>query len=107
AGYFLFQNELGVRLMFALVSTLTFAIILNELNEKKDFFFMTIFVLSFPLIHTHIAGFIAIPDIPLVLFTMLFLVLYRKFLIKPGSALSVLLAVCLAAMIYSKYHAFL
>ncbi|HZH71006.1 MAG TPA: glycosyltransferase family 39 protein [Mariniphaga sp.] len=107
AGYFIFQNELGVRLMFVVVSTITFAIVLNELNERKDFFFLVIFILSFPLIHTHIAGFIAIPDIPLVLFTMLFLILYRKFIIRPGVGLSVLLALCLAAMIYSKYHAFL
>ncbi len=107
AGYFLLSGELGVRLLILLLSTATFTIILNELNEKKDFYFLSVFVLSFPLIHTHIAGFLAIPDIPLLFFTMLFLILYRKFLHKPGPALSALLSVVIAAMVYSKYHAFL
>ena len=107
AGYTFFSGEIGVRLFFVLISTLTFSIILNELNEKKDFLFLTVFVLSFPLIHTHIAGFIAIPDIPLLFFTMLFLLLYRRFLAKPGPGLSILMAFVLAAMIYSKYHSFL
>ncbi len=106
-GQLLLAGELGVRLFFVLFSTFTFALILNELNEKEDLFFLTVFVLSFPLVHTHIAGFLAIPDIPLLFFTLLFLIFYRKFLIKPSLNLSFLLAFAAAAMIYSKYHAFI
>ncbi len=107
AGYSLLHGELGVRLLLILLSTLTFALILDELNEQKDIFFLSVFVLSFPLIHTHIAGFLAIPDVPLVFFTMLFLLLYRRFLEKPDTKIAILLSVVAAAMIYSKYHAFL
>jgi hypothetical protein len=106
-GHLLLPGELGVRLFIILLSTATIALILNELNEKEDLFFLTVFVLSFPLVHTHIAGFLAIPDVPLLFFTLWFLILYRKFLKKPSWLLSVLLAVGIAAMIYSKYHAFL
>ncbi len=106
-GHLLLPGELGVRLFIILLTTATFALILNELNEKEDLFFLGIFVLSFPLVHTHIAGFLAIPDVPLLFFTVWFLILYRKFLEKPSWLLSVLLAVVIAAMIYSKYHAFL
>ena len=106
-GHLLLPGEIGVRLILILMSTATLALIFNEIKETKDLFFMTIFVLSFPLVHTHIAGFLAIPDIPLLLFTMLFLILYRKFLDQPGLKLSVLLGLVIAAMIYSKYHAFL
>jgi hypothetical protein len=106
-GYLFLPGELGVRIFIIIVSSITFALILNELNEKEDFFFLSVFVLSFPLIHTHIAGFLAIPDIPLLFFTMLFLILYRKFTERPDFRISFLLAVVLAAMIYSKYHAFL
>ncbi len=106
-GYLLFQNELGVRLMMIVFSTLSIAIIFNELNEKKDLYFLTLFVLSFPLVHTQIGGFLATPDIPLVFFTLLFFLLYRKFLAKPGFSLSILLAVVIAAMVYSKYHSIL
>lgn len=106
-GHLLLPGELGVRLFIVFLSTTTFALILNELNEKDDLFFLAVFVLSFPLVHTHIAGFLAIPDVPLLFFTLWFLILYRKFLNKPSWLLSILLAFVIAAMIYSKYHAFL
>jgi len=98
---------LGVRLLFIIISTITLALILNELNEQKDFWFLAIFTASFPLLHTHIAGFMAIPDIPLLMLTVLFLILYKKFITNPGTGISILLAIVLSAMIYSKYHAFL
>ena len=106
-GQIILPGEIGVRIIIVLFSTLTFALILNELNERKDFFFVSLFILSFPLIHTHISGFLAIPDNPLLLFVLLFLLLYKKFLEKAGWLNSVLLGIVIAAMIYSKYHAFL
>ncbi len=106
-GHAILPGEIGVRLLIVLFSTITFALIVNELNEKKDIFFITLFVLSFPLIHTHISGFLAIPDNPLLFFVLLFLILYKRFIEKPGLINSVLLGVITAAMIYSKYHAFL
>ena len=75
-GYLLLSDEMGVRLFIALMSTATFALIINELNEKEDIPFLILFVLSFPLIHTHIAGFLAIPDVPLLFFTLCFLILF-------------------------------
>lgn len=106
-GHLLLPGEIGVRLILVLMSTATLALIFNEIRETKNLFFATVFVLSFPLVHTHIAGFMAIPDVPLLFFTMLFLILYRKFLEQPEIKLSVLLALVITAMIYSKYHAFL
>src|SRR5690606_38749132 len=69
-GDSIMHNELGVRLFFILISTLTLAMIINELDEKKDIFFLGMFILSFPLVHTHIGGFMALPDTPLVFFTL-------------------------------------
>ncbi len=106
-GHALIPGELGVRLLFILISTATLGLIFNELNEKKHLFFLTIFVFSFPLTHTHIGGFLALPDTPLLFFTVVFLILYKRFLQEPGFKISVWLAIVAAAMIYSKYHAFL
>lgn len=100
------HNELGVRLFIILLSTLTIAMIMNELNEKKDFVFLSLFILSFPLVHTHIGGFLALPDTPLVFFTLLFYLGYKKFVNEPNLKMAILLAFIAAAMIYSKYHAF-
>ena len=106
-GDSIMHNELGVRLFFILISTLTIALIMNELNEKKDFLFLSLFILSFPLVHTHIGGFLALPDIPLVFFTLLFYLGYKKFVDVPNIKMAILMAFVAAAMIYSKYHAFL
>lgn len=100
------HNELGVRLFIILLSTLTIAMIMNELNEKKDFVFLSLFILSFPLVHTHIGGFLALPDTPLVFFTLLFYLGYKKFVNEPNLKMAISLAFIAAAMIYSKYHAF-
>lgn len=106
-GDSLMHHEFGVRLLILVLSTLTMAMIMNELNEQKDLLFLALFILSFPLVHSHIAGFLAIPDSPLVFFTLLFYLLYKRFVQKPTLQLSVLMAFVAAAMIYSKYHAFL
>lgn len=106
-GDSLMHNEFGVRLLILVLSTLTMAMIMNELNEQKDLLFLAVFILSFPLVHSHIAGFLAIPDSPLVFFTLLFYLLYKRFAQEPTLQLSVLMAFVAAAMIYSKYHAFL
>ena len=105
-GHLLLPGEIGVRLFLILLSTTTLALILNELDEQEDVFFLAVFVLSFPLVHTHIAGFLAIPDIPLLFFTVLFLITYRKFLNQQKLSNSLLLGFLAAAMVYSKYHAF-
>ncbi|HPE74558.1 MAG TPA: glycosyltransferase family 39 protein [Draconibacterium sp.] len=105
-GDSLMHNELGVRLFFILISTITLALIINELDERKDLFFLGLFIISFPLVHTHIGGFMALPDTPLVFFTLLFFLGYKKFIADPNIKMAIILAFVAAAMIYSKYHAF-
>lgn len=106
-GDSIIHNGLGVRLFMVLLSLLTMAMIMNELNEKKDLFFLVVFIASFPLVHTHIGGFLALPDTPLVFFTLLFFLTYKRFVAEPNLKLALLLAFVVAAMIYSKYHALL
>jgi hypothetical protein len=52
-----------------------------------------------------IGGFLAVPDIPLMFFTALFFLCYKKFIAKPYFLNTVLLGVVTALMLYSKYHA--
>lgn len=106
-GSSLLPGEIGVRLLFVLLSTLSLALILYELKEKRNHFFLTVFVFSFPLVHTHIAGFLAIPDIPLIFFSLLFLIAYKNFIQNQNWQNMVILGLIIPAMIYSKYHAFL
>ena len=55
----------------------------------------------------HAYGFLTLPDTPLLFFTALFLLIYKKFLKSPSIELSLILGLVMAALMYSKYHAFL
>ncbi|MFC2089621.1 ArnT family glycosyltransferase [Bacteroidota bacterium] len=107
-GYVFFQNELGVRLLSSLMGAGTVFLILYMLkDELRDLRLAMLLLLAVPLMHFHVAGSLATPDIPLVFFTTLFFFLYKRF-VKDASLSNILmLALCIALMLYSKYHAFL
>ena len=103
-GYAIFPNELGVRL-FPLLLNVLLLFLLEKLVGKKNpplFFAMVLSMAAFQLL-----GFLAIPDIPLLFFTALFLYQYRKFLENPSLLNSTVLGIVGALMLYSKYHAVL
>ena len=104
AGYFVFHNELGVRLAFLTLNTLSLLLIEQLLDKKNSLLFYGI-VLS--LVVLQLSGFVAVPDTPLIFFTALFFWCYRKFLGRPSLQYSFLLGIVTAALLYSKYHAVL
>lgn len=105
-GYSLFENELGVRLVSCLMGSGTALLIwsLVEHPDKRTYYreFFA-WILSIVLLHAY--GFLSLPDTPLLFFTALFLWLYRRFLRAPGAGIAIVLGVCMAALMYSKYHA--
>ena len=104
AGYLIFQNELGVRLICALMSTMSIMIIESLIEKKNPFVFYTI-VLSVGFLQ--IAGFMAVPDTPLLFFTAVFFYCYRQFL-KDASWRNVFFLSCsIALLFYTKYHGLL
>jgi hypothetical protein len=107
AGYAIFQNEVGVRLFFVIMGTLTLAMVCYLINETKRLLFLFFFLVSIPLFHLHVCGFLALPDTPLIFFATLFFVLYREFLKKDTYILAIALGIVAAAMLYSKYHGIL
>src|SRR5688572_84165 len=54
-----------------------------------------------------IAGFIAVPDTPLLFFTALFFLCYKRFLENQNWVNTLLLGIVMALLLYSKYHAVL
>jgi len=106
-GYSIFHNELGVRLFFILLGTATTGMILYLINETEDLLFLFLFLLSVPLLHFHVGGFLALPDTPLVFFATLFFVMYRRFLKNEIVLNAIILGFVGAAMLYSKYHGIL
>jgi hypothetical protein len=101
AGYALFHNELGVRLIFVALNTATI-FILQELTGKKDE--RLFYAVAGSVVIAQIGGILAAPDIPLLFFTALFFLLFRHFLQRMNVINTLLLGICMALMLYSKYH---
>src|SRR5690349_8930417 len=101
AGYGIFHNELGVRLFCVLLNMLTLFIIEQLLEKKNTALF---YAIALSLAVFQLAGFLAVPDTPLLFFTALFYFCYRKFLEKTNWVNTILLGIVMALLMYSKYH---
>lgn len=107
-GYGIFPNTLGVRLFPVLLGSGTVLItwfLIPERSRNFRVFAWSVFGMS--LMHLHTAGFIGLPDIPLVFFTALFFLLMRDYLESDRMGRAILLGIVVAGMVYSKYHALL
>ncbi|MHA4896174.1 ArnT family glycosyltransferase [Pedobacter sp. PWIIR3] len=100
------HNALSLRFM-TVVSTATSIFVLWKLlsAEVRDIR-MFIMVISSVVVF-HMYGFITTPDSPLLLFTVLFFYAYRKYTERDNYKWAAILAVIIACMLYSKYHAIL
>jgi hypothetical protein len=103
-GYLLFQNELGVRLISVLLSTFTIVIVESLTEKKNPFLFYTI-VLSIGVLQ--IAGFLAVPDTPLLFFTAVFFYAYKKFIDSASIQHCLFLSLAIVLLFYTKYHGLL
>ncbi|AKA34723.1 ArnT family glycosyltransferase [Flagellimonas lutaonensis] len=105
---FFFDGELGVRFMGCILGVGTFLVLWQLIASKEKhkyvpFFFVLLF--SMPLLNAY--GFLTLPDTPLLFFTTLFLLIYKKFLERATIGISLALGLVMAALMYSKYHAVL
>lgn len=114
AGYALFDSELGVRLATVWLELGTFWgvwLLADRPRDPNKAGLLIILLAAMPLLHVY--GFIATPDAPLLFFTVVYLLVFRRFLqgIRAGGQPSWLvvlgLGFAMAAMLYSKYHGIL
>jgi hypothetical protein len=106
-GYFFFHNELGVRLIVVLSQLLAFWIIwllTNKEQHKKKENILLFFIIAVILPVCNIYGFISTPDAPLILFSAIFLLAYKRFLENEIWQNTLFLGISIAALMYSKYH---
>ena len=104
SGYEIFHNELGVRLICALLGTFT-VLITESLTERKNPFLFYTIVLSIGVLQ--ITGFLAVPDTPLLFFTATFFYVYRRFIQKIDWQNALLLGTAISLLFYTKYHGLL
>lgn len=101
AGYAVFPNELGVRIISLLLNIGTLLLLEKLIARKNDLLF---YVIAFSLAVIQIGGILAVPDSPLIFFTALFFWCYKKFIENSSWANTFLLGVVAACLLYSKYH---
>lgn len=104
-----FHGHLSVRFLTPFLQVICVYVIWKLTGDKeptrnhiKLFFIITA---SFVMLNAY--GFITTPDVPLLLFSALFLLIYQSFINKTTTLNTILLGVVMACMVYSKYHAVL
>jgi hypothetical protein len=103
-GYAIFPNEIGARLPFILLNTITLYLIRKQCKNVSD----TLFGLaSFSILAFHILGFVAVPDAPLLFFAVLFLIYFERYLNEDSPLVWIGLVLGILGMLYSKYHGIL
>lgn len=107
AGFALFENELGVRLITVIAGGLGYFFLgeMLELRNKEQFWLYS--ALFFSMILFQAFGFVTTPDSPLLFFGILYYIFLKKFLESPGMISAVLLGLVMALLLYSKYHGIL
>lgn len=104
AGGFLFHGEIGVRVFISVLSAASL-VLLHRLSEKKDF--LLLFWLFAATTVFEVYGFVAVPDAPLIFFTIVFFLAYKRYLHDEGLMAVVGMALAVALLLYSKYHGLL
>lgn len=100
-GSFIFPGELGVRFFIVIINALTL-LVLYHLAGRKNFNILLALLSGITVFHIY--GFIAVPDAPLLLFTALFFLCYKRFLDQQNGYNIVWLSLVIALLLYSKYH---
>lgn len=103
-GYLLFKNELGVRLLTIFLATASIYLIDLLIEKKNPLLF---YAICGSLALAQIGGMMAVPDTPLMFFVALFFWLYRRFLANMNFTNTALIGICIALMLYTKYHGIL
>ena len=97
-------GALGLRLGTVLVSATTLIALYYLLDQPRGSRLLLAASLVFAQPLLHVYSFIATPDGPLLLFTVLYLLVLRSFLKKPGWGNGLLWGVTMSGLLYTKYH---
>ncbi len=105
AGMAVFPGEFGVRFFFPVLQTLSFAWLWQLAGPPKGPIQLRLFVLlTAAMPFFHVFGFVAAPDSPLLFFAAFYFWSLKGLYERDSWFFSILLALAMAGMLYSKYH---
>ncbi len=103
-GYLIFKNELGVRILTIILTTISIIILYRMIKQKDEILFVLLISSNLLL---NAGGFIAVPDGLLVFSESLFFYSLRNYLMKDDFKNVFFVSISIALMLYSKYHSIL
>jgi len=104
-GTYFMEGELGLRFLSTISFSLMLWMIWKMIDMKQKWeHVLLFFVVIISLTLWQVFGFIMTPDTPLLFFTTLFLLAYKRFLTNESPVNILLLGFSMSAMLYSKYH---
>ncbi|WP_461532522.1 ArnT family glycosyltransferase [Sinomicrobium sp.] len=107
-GTILFDHELGVRFFAPFLFSGTIYLLWKLIDDDSKYKHTETFILfSASVALFNVYGFFMLPDTPLLFFSALFLYAFKRFIKQADITAVLLLSISMAAMMYSKYHAFL
>lgn len=101
---FLATSELSVRLSFVIMQIASVYMLIKMLPEQRKW---TGFLLFFAFPLASFSGLLALPDMPLLFFSVLYCYFLKNFLEKDDWTSSFFLSLIIPALLYSKYHGIL
>lgn len=102
------SGELGLRLLSTISFSATLWLVWIMVDSKEKWRYVVLFfTVVISMVFWQVFGFIMTPDTPLLFFSALFLLSYKRFLQNESALNTFLLAFSMAAMLYSKYHGIL
>ena len=108
-GTLFLSHEIGVRIITVFAQLIVLILLWKMTGEKQPTpnKILLFFGIAGSVVMFVTYGFIATPDSPLLMFIALFLYSYQKFLKKESLGHTILLALAMTGMAYSKYHSIL
>lgn len=106
AGYSLFQNDFGVRVVNIFAGCISLFLLWKICSKYGEDVLLFVFLISGILI-LQVYGFISVPDGPLLASSIVYFWALDKYLDSDKIKYILILALSVALMLYSKYHGFL
>jgi len=107
AGYSVFQNELGLRLLTVVLNAGALFFFWKILKPETERQVRLFWISVFSVVVVHVFGFLTTPDAPLLFFTLLYLYVLQEFISAQNLRHTLLLGLAMAGLMYSKYHGIL
>ena len=104
---FFLDGEIGARLITIIMNTISAFLMWKILSPQTKTQIKSFVLIYFSLVFVQIFSWVSTPDAPLLFFTIFYLYSLKRFIKESSVVNTILLSICFAGVMYSKYHGIL